>query len=328
MYMQRCRELALLGRGNVGNSALVGAVLVRNGAIIAEGHYVSYSNLHAERILLQKFEQKIESSDVLYTSLEPCCHHGKTPPCTDIIIERGVKHVVYGMQDPDERVAGKGIAQLRAAGIEVIGPVDRALNEHVSRGFISARTKKRPWITLKKAVTQDGRIANADGSPLRITNDEQDIWSHTHLRSQVDGIIIGSHTIETDNPQLNTRLTQEKYSQEGLEPYRIILDSALKIAGTSRVLTDDQRHRTIVITSPENAGSPKAMELQSKGVRIMAVPAEHDGTFVLPELWKVLLTPAGDYIGLTSLLIEGGQRTWDVFAKAGVVDEEVTLMGA
>ncbi len=306
---------------------MVGAVLVRKGAIIAEGNYVSYSNLHAERILLQKFEQKIESTDVLYTSLEPCCHHGKTPPCTDIIIERGVRHVVFGMQDPDERVAGKGNAALRAAGIKVIGPVDRALNERLSRGFISVRTKHRPWIVLKKAITPDGRIANPDGSPLRITNDEQDVWSHTMLRSEVDGIIIGAHTIETDNPQLNTRLTQEKYSQEGLDPYRIVLDSSLKIPENSRVLTDNQRNRTIVIVSPENSGSPKAKELQSRGVRIMSVPAGHDGTFVLPELWKALLTPVGDYTGLTSLLIEGGQRTWDVFQKAGVVDEEVTLMG-
>lgn len=326
-YMQRCCELALLGRGKVGNGALVGAVLVRDGNIIAEGYYIEYGNSHAERMLLEKFDQEIRSTDILYTSLEPCCHQGKTPPCTDIIIERGVKHIVYGMQDPDQRVAGQGTATLRKAGIEVIGPVDRALCERLSRGFVTVRTKNRPWITLKKAMTKDGRTANASGPRLMITNAEQDAWAHTYLRSEVDGIVVGVHTIETDNPQLNTRLTQKKYSQEGLEPYRIIFDVHARIPLDAYVVTDDQKHRTIVVVSSEAQDSESAKALRDRGVRVVVVPVDAQGMFVSSELFKTLITPAGDYTGLTSLLIEGGARTWEYFQKAGCIDEEVTLMG-
>lgn len=327
-YMQRCRELALLGRGKVGNGALVGAVLVRNNQVIAEGYHESYGNLHAERMLLQKFDQKIESTDVLYTSLETCCHHGKQPPCTDIIIDRGVTHVVYGMQDPDVRVAGQGNELLRTAGVSVIGPVDRAVNERLCRGFVTVRTKQRPWIVLKSARTPDGRIANADGTPMNITSEEQNAWSHTNLRSEVDGIVVGINTVLRDNPQLNTRLSQTLYSQEGLNPYRIVLDTNGKMPLDAHVVTDDQKHRTIVIVSPESEKSETVSALKDRGVRVFAVPVGADGVFDLPELWKVLIAPVESYTGLTSLLIEGGQRTWDIFKNAGVVDEEVTLMGA
>lgn len=325
-YMQRCRELALLGRGKVGNGALVGSVLVRGDEIVSDGYHISYGNLHAERISLEKFEQKIESSDVLYTTLEPCCHHGKTPPCTDYIIERGVKTVVFGMEDPDERVAGQGNEILRKAGITVIGPVDRALHERMSRGFMSVRTKKRPWITLKKAMTKDGRTANANGERLIITDKDQDVWSHTFLRSESDAILVGVQTIVRDNPLLNTRLSQVKYSQEGLNPYRVILDPHLRIPLDAHVITDDERHRTMVITSDANKAEHAVSVLRDRGVRVLFVPTEA-GDFVLPELWKQLLTPVGEYHGLTSVLIEGGQRTWDIFKGGGVVDEEVVLMG-
>ena len=327
-YMQKCRELALLGRGKVGNGALVGAVLVRAGKVIAEGYHIAYGNSHAERMLLEKFEQEIESEDVLYTSLETCCHHGKTPPCTDIIIDRGVKHVVYGMQDPDMRVAGKGNAILMEAGIQVIGPLDRALCERLCRGFVTVRTKNRPWIVLKKAMTRDGKTSNGDGPRLMITSEEQDVWSHTNLRAEVDGIVVGVNTILKDNPNLNTRLIQTMYQQEGLNPYRIVLDSHAKIPLDSHVVSDDQKHRTMIIVAPESEKSETVSTLRDRGVRVFVVPVGADGAFVLPELWKALLTPVGEYTGLTSLLIEGGQRTWDIFQKAGVVDEEVTLMGA
>lgn len=326
-YMQRCRELALLGRGKVGNGALVGAVLVRDGKLIAEGFHESYGNLHAERSLLEKFDQEIRSNDMLYVSLEPCCHTGKTPPCTDIIFERGIKHVVYGMLDSDSRVGGKGIELLRAKGIEVIGPVERSLCEYMNRGFISVRTKNRPWITLKKAMTKDGKTSNGGGPRLMITSDEQNIWSHTYLRSQLDGIVIGLNTVVTDDPVLNTRLSQTLYNQEGIIPYRIILDASAKIPLDARVVTDDQKHRTIVVVSPESEKSEAVITLRDRGVRVFVVPVGSDGAFDLPELWKQLITPVEGYTGLTSLLIEGGERTWDIFKRAGVVDEEVTLMG-
>ena len=140
-YIHRCLTLAERGRGKVGLNPLVGAVLVRNGRIIAEAFHAGFGKVHAERQLLENLDQKISTEDILYVNLEPCCHQGKTPACIDIIRERGVKNVVFGMIDPDPLVQGKGIECLRNAGIEVIGPVERARSEWLNRGFVSLRAK-------------------------------------------------------------------------------------------------------------------------------------------------------------------------------------------
>lgn len=326
-YVHRCLELAAKGRGFVGSGALVGSVLVRDGKIIAEGFHKKFGEFHAERILLEKFDQEVRSTDVLYVNLEPCSHHGKTPPCTQILIDRGIKTVVYGMIDPDTRVAGKGIALLRSKGITVIGPVARAACERLNRGFVTVRTKARPWITLKHARTRDGRTANTDGTRLMITSEEQNIWSHTYLRSETDAILVGIDTVLIDNPKLDTRLAHSNQQEKGINPYRILFDRSLKISEAANLLTDDRRTRTIIITSPENAESKKAQELLSRGVQIHGVPSDASG-FDFDSLWKILLTPKGDYHGITSLLVEGGEKTWASFRKAGLIDEDITLVGA
>lgn len=327
--MRRCLDLAKHGRGAVGNGALVGAVLVRDGEVIAEGFHAGFGQAHAERSLLEKFEQKIDSRDVLYVNLEPCCHHGKTPPCTDILLERGIKHVVIGMQDPDFRVGGKGIELLRKAGVEVIGPVLPELSQRLNRGFVSVRTLGRPWVTLKRAQTTDGRVATPDGKPLQITSNEQYMWSHEWLRSGLDSIVVGVQTVVTDDPSLNTRFDQKK---RGLQPWRIILDPHLRIPLGARVVTDEARHRTIVFIG--DAHSPSEIskreqvlrELSKRGVLVRKLPLV-EGRFVWKVLWADLLTPRPDYDGVTSVLVEGGPKTWEMFREAGIVDEEVVLTG-
>jgi len=323
-FMRRCCELAEQGRGKTGTNPMVGAVLMRDAKIIAEGFHEAFGKVHAERALLESFND-VQPDDILYVNLEPCCHTGKTPPCTDIMLERGIKHIVYGMQDSDTRVSGKGIKLLRSKGVDVIGPVMRASCERLNRGFISLQKNKRPYITLKKGMMLDGRSANIDGARLIITSKEQDIWSHTFLRSQHDAILVGIGTILKDDPILDCRLDSLK---RDLHPYRIILDARLQIPLESHVASDEHSNRTIVIHGPviNHEMDVTIKELLSCGVRTIEVPVINNA-FEWSVLWQLLLMPVRDYCGMTSILVEGGSKTWDIFKKARMVDEEILLMG-
>lgn len=328
--MLRCLELATRGRGSVGNGALVGSVLVRRGVIIAESFHSEYGGAHAEAKLLESFPSSIEGDDILYVNLEPCCHEGKTPPCTNAILRHGIRTVVYGMRDPDPRVAGKGTLRLRQAGVIIRGGIDRALCERLNRGFISVRTQGRPWVTVKIAQTLAGEFATSDGLPLKISSREQDAWSHTYLRSQVDAILVGVQTILTDDPFLNTRFAHTKNmnnKNDHYSPLRVVLDPHLRIINDAKILTDELSSRTMIITSPLASTAERARNLEERGIRVAGVPMD-GASFSLPELWKTLTTPGGSFYGITSLLVEGGLRTWDFFHQAGVVDEEVILQGS
>ncbi len=335
-FLQRCLALASQGRGHVGNGAMVGAVLVRNGQIIAEGVHRGFGQPHAERDLLENYDGPIKPQDVLCVNLEPCCHEGKTPPCTDIILERGIRHVVYGMKDPDVRASGRGIRLLQSKGIEVTGPVLRAQCEWFNRGFVSVRAQGRPWITLKSARTLDDRIANADGSPLAITSSDQNEWSHAVLRYGHDAILVGVQTVLRDNPLLSVRLKthgalmDEKNSMNTIitqfQPKRIILDPGLRTPESAKLVTDTRPYDTILVVDPDTAEPDIIQFFRSHGVRVLPVTMT-DGVFDWASLWSVLITPFGDDHGITSILVEGGQKTWNAFRSAGVVDEEVSLCG-
>lgn len=321
-FMHRCLELAEVGRQDVGNGAMVGAVLVREGKIVAEAFHIKYGYSHAERTLLEKFDQEISTEDTLYVSLEPCCHYGKTPPCIHFVIERGVKNVVVGMLDPDPRVSGKGIATLREAGVNVTGPVLPVECGWLNRGFVSVRSHGRPWITLKVAKTPEGKVASNDGSRLIITGDEQDRWAHEHLRSRHDAILVGVQTIINDDPVLDARLSD----YPDYHPWRIVLDPNLRIPATANVMTDAHAQKTIIITSRDNLDRVSA--LQSHGAMVLGVE-KHAAGFHWPALWEALLSQQGkEFNGLTSILVEGGARTWEAFEKAGMVDMEVMLVGS
>ena len=340
-FMHRCLSLAALGRGKVGNGALVGAVLVRGNNIIAEGFHTAYGAPHAERALLESFTGSIEPEDVLYVNLEPCRHHGKTPPCTDILLERGIKNVVFGMLDPDPRVAGKGTQLLLSKGVKVGGPIEQILCTRFNRGYISTRTNARPWITIKMAKDRAGRISKSDGSPLKITSQEQDIWSHTWLRSTHDAILVGVGTIKSDNPKLNRRFAQNnkfslmeglneesKISNNIINPYRIILDPAFTVSHNAQVVTDELAAKTIICSGEKalDGQVSKRKEFLKKGVQMFAVPLINSA-FDWRALWDALMTPKADFFGITSILVEGGAATWDQFQSAGMVDEEVCLTG-
>ena len=305
-FMHHCISLAQKGRGLVGTNPLVGSVLVRNGMVIAEGVYMGKGTPHAERQLLENIDQKISTEDILYVNLEPCCHVGDTPPCTDIIIESGIQTVVIGMKDPDSRVAGLGTQALRDAGVTVIGPVLPERCRRLNKGFISLRENSRPYITLKRAQTPQGVTANTDGTKLCITSDEQNIWSHTHLRTTHDAILVGVQTIIVDDPELTIRLNKG-IKKSFPQPLSIILDPDFRIPRDAKVL----RKGTIVITTKE----PE----ECSGATVIQIPL-HDGTFDVKNLWSQLPP-------ISSVLVEGGQKTWNTFKKAGIVDEEVVLVG-
>lgn len=308
---------------------------MRDGKIIAEAFHSGFGKPHAERQLFEKYEprtspasagryrapQKISAEDVLYVNLEPCCHSDKkTPPCVQYIIDRGVKKLVFGMIDPNPLVAGKGISVLKKAGIEVIGPVIPEECARLNRGFISLMTNSRPWITLKSARTISGQFANPKGSRLMITSEEQDRWAHAFLRARHDAILVGVGTVLSDDPRLNVR-----YMDDPPEIFRIVLDAGLRIPLTARVVTPPLAGRTIVIAAP-GADTSKSKALRKKGILVHGIPYKN-GVFDWPKLWSVLVEPKGNFYGITSILVEGGLKTWEAFHRAGFVDEEVTLVG-
>lgn len=296
---------------------MVGAVLVRDGSVIAEGYHEAFGKAHAERQLLEKFDQEMRSTDTLYVSLEPCVHtNKKTPPCAQFLVERGVKHLVYGMCDPNPEVSGKGIEYLNKKGVQVSGSILEQDCRRLNRGFVSLMTKGRPWITLKQAVTVDGRHCNADGSFLKITTKEQDAWSHRFLRARHDAILVGAGTVLSDDPQLTVRRV------DAPPPLlRIILDRTLKTPVTAKVC----REGTIIVTDTDIPAA-KQKPFREAGVRFFQVASTKDG-FDWGSLWKALTTPTDGFHGISSILVEGGALTWARFRSSGMVDEAVTLVG-
>jgi len=324
--MRRCLELAERGRGRVGSGAMVGAALVRDAKIIAEGWHEGFGKPHAEHMLLQNFRGSIEPTDILYINLEPCLAHDtkKTSGCTEQILKRGIRRVAIGMTDPDFRVAGSSILALKRAECELKVGVLRAQCEYFNRGYINLRTKHRPWITLKKAQTRAGAISHEDGSPMRITSPEQDAWSHTFLRAKHDAILVGIGTVLKDNPLLTPRLNK-KNDQNLPLPYRLILDSRLQIPSNSSVVSDEYRHRTIIVADEKFYDMNTKEQLEQKDVRVIAVSTQ-DGCFDWKKLWEVLITPTEGFCGIASILVEGGRRTWTAFRDAKMIDAEVLLI--
>jgi len=323
-FMSACIDLAQKGRGLVGSNPLVGSVLVRDEKIIAEGWYQGKGTDHAEKMALDAVKtsrRDVFTADILYVNLEPCCHTGSTPPCTDIILSSGIKTVVFGMQDPDARVAGQGIHQLMDNGVEVIGPVLRAQCERLNKGYISLRTKNRPYITLKRAQTREGLVANTDGTKLCITSEEQNKWSHMHLRSIHDAILVGVQTVITDNPQLTIRFTNHESRITNHQPLRIVLDPNLRIPVDARVVGEG----SIIIIDKEikKSRNQEIKKLEQKGCTVIPIPMINHH-FEWDKLWTAFST---FHFPLSTLLVEGGPKTWDAFKKAGFIDEEVILLG-
>src|SRR4051812_3591439 len=235
-YMHRCLELARLGAGNVAPNPMVGAVFVHEGRIIGEGYHQEYGKAHAEVNCVNSVsneDKKFVSSSILYVSLEPCSHYGKTPPCTNLIIKEKIPRVVVGCRDPFKEVAGKGIEKLQDAGVEVtVGILEKECKE-LNKRFLTFHTQHRPYIILKWAQTANGKIGNRDSERLFITNEFANHLVHK-WRSEEMAILVGTNTAFIDNPELTNRLWN------GKSPIRLIVDTHLRLPSSLKIFNEQQ----------------------------------------------------------------------------------------
>jgi diaminohydroxyphosphoribosylaminopyrimidine deaminase/5-amino-6-(5-phosphoribosylamino)uracil reductase len=305
--MRRALELAALGRGRVEPNPMVGAVLVRDGRVIGEGRHRRFGGPHAEVEALRACDGDPRGA-TLYVTLEPCCHHGKTPPCTDAVIAAGVACVIYAVTDPFPRVAGGGRAALRAAGIEVRNGLLWEDAVRLNAAYFKLLATGRPYVIAKWAMTLDGKLAAAGGDSKWISGEESRRRVH-RLRDRVDAVLIGVGTALADDPLLTARIP------DGRHPRRIVLDSALRLPVESQLVrTAREVPLTVVCRSP--APEPKAAALRAAGAEVLELPGDTGGR----PAWDALLAELGRR-RITNLLVEGGPAVLTSLLEAGLADE-------
>lgn len=294
-YMGMAINLAKKGTGKTSPNPLVGAVIVKDGQIIGKGYHKKAGDEHAEITALKKAGAKAENSE-LYVNLEPCCHFGKTPPCTDAILRSKIKKVTIGMLDPNPLVAGKGISALRGGGVTVeVGLLEedcRRLNEV----FIKYISTGKPFVILKAAASLDGKTATCKGDSRWISNEFSRNMVH-QLRNQVDGIMVGIETVIKDDPLLTTRLKKGK----GKDPIRIIVDTHLRISSQAKVFNPDSEAKTIVAVGEPLQKNNVGMIEEAGGI-ILPVKTENN------QIDLAALMAALGKMEITSVMIEGGAR--------------------
>jgi diaminohydroxyphosphoribosylaminopyrimidine deaminase/5-amino-6-(5-phosphoribosylamino)uracil reductase len=304
--MQRCLELALLGMGDVAPNPMVGCVIVHEGKIIGEGYHEKYGQSHAEVNAISSVQDtELLTQSTLYVSLEPCAHFGKTPPCSDLIIESRIPHVVIGTVDPFAKVAGKGIEKMRAAGIEIeIGLLERECRE-LNRRFFTFHEKKRPYILLKWAQTLDGFIdtdRTETQHPTWITNALSKRLVHRQ-RSEESAILIGTNTAQYDNPALTVR------EWTGNQPIRMVIDRTRRLNPNLTIF--DQKSTTWVFTDAECE--------DTENIKFIRLNFKQD---ILPQMLEELYTR-----DILSIVVEGGSILLDSFLSHGLWDEAFVYSG-
>ena len=315
-YMRRAIELAKKGSGHVNPNPLVGAVIVRDGEIIGEGYHECYGQLHAERNAIANAKKRGNSLEgsTIYVTLEPCCHYGKTPPCTEAIIEEKIARVVVGSDDPNPLVSGKGFQMLREKGIEVIPHFLKEECDAMNHVFFHYIRTGTPYVAMKYAMTMDGKIACYTGDSKWVTGEESRAHVQT-LRNHYKGIMAGIGTVLADDPMLNCRI------EGGRDPIRIIADSHLRIPMDSQLVRTAGQQPLIVACLPD-ADEEKAAQLQEKGVEVLRVPGvttaditeEQKEVISLPVLMKELGARKID-----GILLEGGGQLNESALQAGIV---------
>lgn len=316
-YMRRAIELAKKGSGHVNPNPLVGAVIVRDGEIIGEGYHECYGQLHAERNAIANAKKRGNSLEgsTIYVTLEPCCHYGKTPPCTEAIIEEKIARVVVGSDDPNPLVSGKGFQMLREKGIEVIPHFLKEECDAMNHVFFHYIRTGTPYVAMKYAMTMDGKIACYTGDSKWVIGEESRAHVQT-LRNHYKGIMAGIGTVLADDPMLNCRI------EGGRDPIRIIADSHLRIPMDSQLVRTAGQQPLIVACLPD-ADEEKAAQLQEKGVEVLRIPGvttaditeEQKEVISLPVLMKELGARKID-----GILLEGGGQLNESALQAGIVD--------
>jgi diaminohydroxyphosphoribosylaminopyrimidine deaminase/5-amino-6-(5-phosphoribosylamino)uracil reductase len=306
-YMQQALELAERGRGYCSPNPMVGAILVKNDTVVGTGYHRLFGAPHAEIEAVRQAGAESRGA-ILYVNLEPCSHQGKTPPCTDCIIDAGIAEVYVAMIDPNPIVNRRGIRQLQAAGIKVNLGILEQESRKLNRGFIYYITKKRPWITLKMAETADGYIADVSGKSRWITATEARQYV-MEQRRQHDAIMIGMGTVFKDDPGLLPQDTKQYI------PYRIILDDTFVIPQRLKLVSDEFKQRTIIVTTQQDKAK-KVDQFQRMGIHVLQVPADSFGWIDLPAAMKYLAE-----FGITSIYAEGGGLVAGSLIQNRLVDE-------
>lgn len=299
--MRRCFDLARLGKGSVSPNPLVGSVVVHNGRIIGEGYHRRYGEAHAERNAIsavQSHDRHLLPDSILYISLEPCCHHGRTPPCTDLILESNIRHVVVSTSDPNPLVSGRGIDILRSHGVTVGYGILEKEGRDLIRCFGTYITQRRPHVILKWAQSEDGFIGKPD-TQVWLSNAYERIMVHK-LRGEIAAILIGTNTAVIDNPELTTRY------YPGRNPLRVILDRTGRIPATHHLF--DGTAPTLLVT---------ASPLERPYAEIVVTPFDEGLlAFLLAELYARKVQ---------SLLVEGGAQLLNTFLEGGLWDEALVV---
>lgn len=305
-YMLKAIELAKKGMGYTSPNPLVGCVVVKDNKIVAQGYHERIGGYHAERNALLSCKEDLNGAE-LYVTLEPCCHYGKTPPCTEIIMEKGIKKVYVGSMDPNPLVAGKGVEILRKNGVEVECGVLKEECDALNDIFFHYITTGTPYVIMKYAMTLDGKIACENGDSKWVTG-ENSRHRVQLLRKRCSAIMVGIGTVLADDPMLNCRI------EEGVDPIRIICDSSLRIPLESNIVRTAKDIRTIVVCTREGANkNDKLDKLCAAGVEII----EHEGKRV--DLKKLMIELGA--MQIDSILLEGGATLNSSALNAGIVNE-------
>ncbi len=316
-YMNMALELAAKGKGRTSPNPMVGAVIVKSGRVIAEGYHRKAGTAHAEIIALKKAGAKAKGA-TLYVNLEPCCHTDKkTPPCTKVIITAGINKVIIAMVDPNPKVSGRGIKELNKAGVKTETGIMNTEAIKLNESFIIYITRKKPFVMLKAGQSIDGKIATAKGESKWITGRKSRKYVQ-ELRNETDAVLVGIGTVKKDNPSLTCRM------RGGRNPYRIIIDSKLKISMNARVLK--HRDNKTIIATTKKASKKKIDLLEKQGNKVLVI-----GNYVRNKALtrtsnrvnlKSLMKELGK-LAITSVMIEGGSLINSSALSSGIVDKVV-----
>ena len=313
-YMRMAIELAKKGAGAVNPNPMVGAVVVKNGEVIGRGYHKFFGGPHAEVYALEEAGKEAEGATI-YVTLEPCSHYGKTPPCAKKIIDMGIKKCFIGSSDPNPKVAGKGVAMLKEAGIEVVENVLKEECDEINQVFFKYIKTKIPYLFVKCGITLDGKIALSNGISKWITNSiaREKVQ---YYRNKFMGIMVGINTVLTDNPSLTARI------ENGVNPFRIIVDPNLQIDENCKVVKNNEDEKTVIITSQKNLFTEDAenTEIQSKQKRLAE---ENKVKFIFIDgekfSFRKMLEEIGK-IGIDSILLEGGETLISLAFEENVID--------
>jgi len=306
-YMRLALRLARKGEGKTRPNPMVGAVVVKGKAIVGTGYHHRAGEPHAEILALRQAGEKAKGA-TLYLNLEPCDHFGRTPPCTQAILQAGIQRVVAGMKDPNPLVSGRGIKRLKAGGVQVeVGICERACQE-LNAAFGKSITNRTPWVILKAAVSLDGKAATRSGDSRWISSGASRRQVH-RLRTLVDAVMVGIGTVRRDDPLLNIRLPARRPARQ---PLRVVIDSRLRIPLDSRIVRTAEEFPTLVATTP--AAPPGRRErLKKAGVEVLTLQGDRQGRVKLRLLMRKL-----GVRGIQSVLLEGGPTL-----NAGALEERI-----